>query len=66
MPIAKFSVSMQDKLQEWIAKGYDVKSACIRFIVAWKPKGESKEESETAVLLLDLVLSNSNLVSTME
>ena len=58
MSIAKLSVSMQDELQEWITKGYNVKSSSIRFIVAWKPKGEQKEESETAVLLLDMILSH--------
>ena len=58
MSIAKLSVSMQDELQEWITKGYNVKSSSIRFIVAWKPKGEQKEESETSVLLLDMILSH--------
>ena len=38
-------------------KGYSVKSASVRFVVAWKAKDAPKEEAETAVLLADLVLS---------
>ena len=38
-------------------KGYEVKSASVRFVVAWKPKEAPKDESETAVLLADLLLS---------
>ena len=56
-PVAKLSASMQAVLSEWKAKGYEVKSASVRFIVAWKPKDAPRNESETAVLLPDLVLS---------
>ena len=38
-------------------KGYEVKSASVRFVVAWKPKEAPKDEPETAVLLADLLLS---------
>lgn len=55
--VAKLSLKMQDTLSEWEEKGYKVKSASVRFIVAWKPKDAQKNESETAVLLADLVLS---------
>ncbi len=54
--IAKLSSRMKETLSEWIDKGYEVKSASVRFIVAWKSKDDSKEEPETAVLLPDLVL----------
>ena len=54
--IAKLSSKMKETLSEWIDKGYEVKSASVRFIVAWKSKEDSKEEPETAVLLPDLVL----------
>ena len=47
---------MMAKLAEWNEKGYNVKGASVRFIVAWKPKDAPKEESETAVLLADLYL----------
>ena len=57
-PVAKLSQKMQEKLLEWQGKGYKVKSATVRFIVAWKPKDASKEEAESAVLLADLVLSS--------
>ena len=57
-PVAKLSSNMQEKLQEWEEKGYKVIAASVRFIVAWKPKDAPKEESETAVLLADLLLSN--------
>ena len=56
--IAKLSSKMKESLAAWIDKGYEVKSASVRFIVAWKSKEDSKDEPETAVLLPDLVLSN--------
>jgi len=49
---------MQKKLAEWKERGYEVKSASVRFVVAWKPKDAPKEEPESAVLLADLVLSS--------
>lgn len=54
--VAKLSVNMQNVLSDWSKNGYDVKSATVRFIVAWKPKDAPKEEEETAVLLADLIL----------
>ncbi len=56
-PIAKLSSKMQKPLSEWEVRGYNVKSASVRFVVAWKPKDAPKSEPETAVLLADLVLS---------
>jgi len=56
-PVAKLSVKMQDTLTEWEKRGYKVKSASVRFIVAWKSKEAQKDESESAILLADLVLS---------
>ncbi len=56
-PVAKLSQKMQTTLLDWQEKGYHVKSASVRFIVAWKSKDASKDEPETAVLLADLVLS---------
>lgn len=55
--VAKLSLKMQAKLSEWGKRGYKVKSASVRFIVAWKPKDAQKNEQETAVLLAELVLS---------
>ena len=55
--VARLSLKMQDTLSEWEERGYKVKSASVRFIVAWKPKDAQKNESETAVLLADLILS---------
>lgn len=55
-PVAKLSRDMQEKLLDWNKKGYNVKDASVRFVVAWKPKDAAKEEKETAVLLIDLVL----------
>ena len=54
--VAKLSTNMQAKLSLWKEKGYCVKSASVRFVVAWKPKDAPKEESENAVLLIDLML----------
>ena len=59
-PVAKLSSHMQVTLSEWKEKGYEVKSASVRFVVAWKPKDAPKNEPETAVLLADLVLSLSS------
>ena len=56
-PIAKLSSRMQGTLSEWEQRGYKVKSASVRFVVAWKPKDAPKDETETAVLLADLILS---------
>lgn len=56
-PVAKLSLKMQETLLEWEKRGYKVKSASVRFIVAWKAKDAQKNEPETAVLLADLVLS---------
>lgn len=56
-PVAKLSSKMQDTLSEWEQRGYKVKSASVRFVVAWKPKDAQKNEPETAVLLADLMLS---------
>lgn len=56
-PVARLSLSMQKKLAEWKERGYEVKAAFVRFVVAWKPKDAPKEEPEIAVLLADLVLS---------
>ena len=56
-PVGKLSQKMQYTLMEWKERGYDVSSANVRFIVAWKPKDAPKEEQESAVLLADLVLS---------
>lgn len=54
--VAKLSTNMQTVLSSWKEKGYSVCSACVRFVVAWKSKEAPKEEPETAVLLIDLVL----------
>ncbi len=57
-PVAKLSQKMQATLLEWQGRGYNVKSASVRFVVAWKSKDAPKDDPETAVLLADLVLSN--------
>ncbi len=55
-PVAMFSARMQQALSEWQAKGYEIESGKVRFIVAWKPKDSPKGEHETAVVLADLCL----------
>ena len=57
MSVAKLSVNMQKTLAEWESRGYSVRSASVRFIVAWKPKDAPRDEAETAVLLADMILS---------
>ena len=56
-PVAKLSLEMQNTLSKWEERGYKVKEASVRFVVAWKPKDAPKNEPETAVLLADLMLS---------
>lgn len=56
MAVAKLSVKMQKVLENWKAGGYDVISAKVRFVVAWRSKDLPKTEPETAVLLADLTL----------
>lgn len=56
-PVAKMSSKMQGTLSEWGKRGYRVRTASVRFVVAWRPKDAPKNETETAVLLADLVLS---------
>lgn len=57
IPVAKLSQEMKNKLSELENKGYKVKKASVRFIVAWRSKDADKEEAETAVILPDLYLS---------
>ena len=59
--VAKLSTNMQATLFAWKEKGYQVGSASVRYIVAWKPKDTPKEEPETAVLLIDLTLTKSSI-----
>ncbi|MBQ8958533.1 MAG: RecQ family ATP-dependent DNA helicase [Bacteroidales bacterium] len=47
------SKQKRDELQAWADKGYQVQTARINFIVAWKGKGETEE---TAVVLPELTL----------
>ncbi len=55
--VAKLSSDMAQRMKGWEAKGYVVAAASVRFVVAWRPKEAPKTEPETAVLLIDLVLS---------
>ncbi len=55
--VAKLSTGMQNVISSWKEKGYSISSASVRFVVAWKPKDASKEEAESAVLLIDVVLT---------
>ena len=54
--LAQLSQKMQGELQQWTERGYNVVSASIRFIVAWRPKDAPQGEKEHAVLLVDLML----------
>lgn len=60
LPVAQLSQKMQAEILLWSEKGYEISSATIRFIVAWRPKDAPKEEKEHAVILADLSLSKSN------
>ena len=57
LSVAQLSQRMQNELLVWTEKGYEVTSASIRFIVAWRPKDAPKDEKEHAVLLVDLSLT---------
>lgn len=58
--VARLSQAMQKKVADWQQKGYQVLSAKVRFIVAWKPRTAPIEEKETAVLLPDIVMIKKN------
>ena len=60
MAAAMLSYDMQKKLTDWQRRGYQVLSASVRFVVAWKAKDASKREKETAVLLPDIVMRKEN------
>lgn len=62
--VAKLSTKMQEVIASWKEKGYEAHSASVRFVVAWKPKDAPKEEPETAVLLIDLVLKKQDTITS--
>ncbi len=55
--VATLSLRMHEVLKEWQLRGYDVSSAKVRFVVAWRSKTAAKTEAELAVLLVDLTLT---------
>lgn len=59
--VVKLSQRMRDTLEhDWYEKGYTIKSAACRFVVAWRPKDSSNLNVEYAVLLADLTLMKSS------
>lgn len=56
LELAKLSRNMLEQMQKWRAKGYRVKSAQVRYIVAWHPADESAPPADVAVLLAELRL----------
>ena len=53
--IAALSASGKEKIKAWTDKGYDVKSAKVSYILAWRPMDS---ETEYAVCLANMVLQN--------
>lgn len=53
IPLLSFQGICSNRIQSITQKGYTIKSARIRYIVAWK--GE-KDEKETAIILPDVDL----------
>ena len=54
--IAALSKNYRKQLEEWYAKGFEVVSARVAYILAWKGKDEPEDAEETAVMLPELVL----------
>lgn len=54
--VAFLSKQIRGELKEWAEKGYQICSARVNYILAWKGK---EDEEETAVLLPELVLKKS-------
>ncbi len=54
--IASLSKSLRDELADWYSKGFNVVSAKVAFIIAWKGKDEPTDAEETAVVLPYLLL----------
>ena len=52
--VAALSTSGKDKLKAWTDKGYEVTSAKVNYILAWRPQDS---ETEYAVCLANVVLS---------
>ena len=50
------SVAMRKELNVWKERGFEVVSASVRFIVAWKPKDAAPDSEEFALILPDLKL----------
>ena len=55
-PVAQVSARMKATIFYWEEKGYVVRSASVRFIVAWRPKDAKRSEPEIPVVLADMVL----------
>jgi len=55
-PVVKLSARKRESLRLWEERGYHVKSAAVRFVVAWKEKDADQNQPETAVLLPELTL----------
>lgn len=51
--IVRFSKQCRENMANWMAKGYELVSAEVRFVVAWKNKDA---EQETAVVLPNVLL----------
>lgn len=62
--VGKASKRMLDTLCKWQHAGYEPVEAKVRFVVAWRPKEDKHSEHETAVLLPDMVLRKSSVISS--
>ncbi len=54
--VAILSAAMKKELNVWKERGFEVVSASVRFIVAWKPKDAAPDSEEFALILPDLKL----------
>ena len=57
--VSALSASGKDKVKAWTNKGYEVTSAKVSYILAWKPQGSA---TEYAVCLANIVLSKKDMV----
>ena len=65
-PVAQVSARMKATISYWEEKGYVVRSASVRFIVAWRPKNAKRSEPEIPVVLADMVLERKRDVDIQE
>ena len=62
IPVVKFSRAFEGKIQNYRDKGFEMSSAAVRFVVAWRDK-EDENETETAIILPVVTMEKKHYLS---